>query len=98
MRSWFSQNRNGIIIGFFFGTIGLWILAGFGLGVPGIALIATPLLLPGKLIGSLLFGVGSIMGMPHIIMVITLTLFNGVFYAFIGGFLQQFFHNSSHNL
>lgn len=64
--------------GFLFGTIGLYILAMLSLMHPFIELIASPLMYPGRSLGSFIGGADGSTGE-----VLLLTLFNGVLYAFL---------------
>jgi hypothetical protein len=65
-------------LGFFFGTIGLYILAFLSLMLPIFELITAPLTYPGRWLGGFINGAdGSTME------VAILTLFNGILYAFL---------------
>ncbi|MBL8158075.1 hypothetical protein JNK62_00865 [bacterium] len=64
--------------GFLFGTIGLYVVAMLSLMHPILELLVSPLMYPGRALGSLIGGADGSTGE-----VIILTLFNGLLYAFL---------------
>ncbi len=74
-----ARHRAGLISGFLFGTIGIFLLALLSLMFPLMEMLTAPLLLPGKFFASML--AGSSATTP---MVLFLYLLTGVFYAVIG--------------
>lgn len=64
--------------GFVFGTIGLYLLAMLSLMHPIIEFLASPLMYPGRLLGSVIGGPDGSTGE-----VMLLLLFNGLLYAFL---------------
>jgi hypothetical protein len=64
--------------GFLFGTIGLYLVAMISLMHPLFELVASPLMYPGRWLGSFIGGADGSTGE-----VLLLTLFNGVLYAFL---------------
>lgn len=62
--------------GFLFGTIGLYALAMLSLMMPFIEMLASPLMYPGRWLGSFINGSDGSTGE-----VLLLTLFNGILYA-----------------
>lgn len=73
----------GALIGFLFGTVGLWIIAALSLAIPYVELAARIFLLPGRYVAGLLFE-SSIATWG----VVLLFLFNGLLYATIGALIH----------
>jgi len=86
LRLWYAEfmhfllhNRTGLIAGFLFGTVGIFLLALLSLMFPLMELIASPFLLPGKMFAAALTGPSA-----STVMVLFLYFCTGIFYALIG--------------
>lgn len=85
------RHRAGLIGGFLFGTVGIFLIALLSLMLPIVELLATPFLLPGKFFAAVLAGPSA--STP---MVLFLYLCVGIFYALLGlaiDFLLSFIRN-----
>lgn len=75
--------RTGLIVGFLFGTVGIFLLALVSLMFPAAEMFAAPLLAPGRYVASVVTGPSA--STP---MVIFLYLCTGLMYAFVGFVLE----------
>jgi prepilin signal peptidase PulO-like enzyme (type II secretory pathway) len=66
------------LLGFFFGTVGLYLLAMVSLMTPILEFLVSPLFFPGRWLGGQIGGADGSTGE-----VILLTLFNGILYALL---------------
>jgi hypothetical protein len=73
-----SRNHRLAAIGFLFGTIGVYLLAGVSLVSPLFEFVSAPLLAPGRFMAERLVGPDATDGD-----VALLTLLNGVFYMLV---------------
>ena len=80
--AWYTFPMNKAIkyslLGFFFGTIGLYVLAMVSLMTPILEFLVAPLVYPGRWLGGYIGGADG-----STLEVVLLTLFNGILYAFL---------------
>lgn len=76
--------KRGIIYGFLFGTLGVFLLALISLISPIAEMIATPFLWPGRFLASIMTG-----DTASTWMVLLLYLMTGIMYALIGIIVQM---------
>ncbi len=89
--NFFRTYHKGLILGFLFGTVGVFLLALLSLIHPIFEITVSPLLWPGRFFASIL--AGSSASTP---IVIVLYLCTGVFYAIIGLLLQIIARSAHH--
>jgi hypothetical protein len=80
-----GRYKAGLILGFLFGTIGLFLLTFLALTVPYADAILSPLYAPGRFVAGVLTGGGD--GTDALVAV--LYLFNGLLYAVVGAMIQR---------
>ncbi len=74
----------GFILGFLFGTIGIWVLAMLSLALPPVEMVSSLFFLPGMWLAQFLEHDGSL-GSGGVTM---LMLFNGALYGLLGSGIQ----------
>jgi hypothetical protein len=81
--TYIKQNLIGIIGGFIFGTLGIFLLAVLSLALPFMEIISMPFLLPGRYLAAMIAGPSA-----STATVLLLYLLVGIFYAVIGMGIQ----------
>jgi hypothetical protein len=80
-----KKNKKGLIWGFLFGTVGIFLIALLSLMTPIVEIISMPFLMPGRYFSSLITGGSD----ASDIQVALLYLCTGIFYAIVGMFIQE---------